>query len=238
MVPVRSDPDRQPQHRVTLTARTERMSSLPTKDAGVAMTLDGGTRAIKILFVKPESDSHTWQFAQVAARSIEADASTESLEVQLDQKLQQGRARSLLPGVAKPASAVSGIRCSAAKPGSSGCCADSGGLPKDRALKVEVALKVDKCLIIVHGTAEEASKVSSVLGKAKTLETAGKRVPAVDDLRGRLYGREGAKEVAVKALSSAASCVPLCAAEQLTDRLLPDVASRCPRHLREARLRW
>ena len=47
-----------------------------------------------------------------------------------------------------------------------------GGLPKDRALKVEAALKVDKYLLIVHGTAEDASKVSSVLGEAKTLETA------------------------------------------------------------------
>ena len=47
-----------------------------------------------------------------------------------------------------------------------------GGLPKDRALKVEAALKVDKYLLIVHGTAEDASKVTSVLGEAKTLETA------------------------------------------------------------------
>ena len=47
-----------------------------------------------------------------------------------------------------------------------------GGFPKDRALKVEAALKVDQYLLIVHGTAEDASKVTSVLGEAKTLETA------------------------------------------------------------------
>lgn len=46
------------------------------------------------------------------------------------------------------------------------------GVPKDQALKYEAALKVDKYLLIVHGSAEDAIKVSSVLGEAKTLETA------------------------------------------------------------------
>lgn len=44
--------------------------------------------------------------------------------------------------------------------------------PKDKALKYEAALTVDEYLSIVHSTAEDAVKVSSVQGEGESLETA------------------------------------------------------------------
>ncbi len=41
------------------------------------------------------------------------------------------------------------------------------GVPKDQVIKYEAALKVDKYLLIVHGSAEDQEKARSVLGQAK-----------------------------------------------------------------------
>ena len=42
------------------------------------------------------------------------------------------------------------------------------GVPKDQVIKYEAALKVDKYLLVVHGSAEDQEKVRSVLAQAKT----------------------------------------------------------------------
>jgi len=47
----------------------------------------------------------------------------------------------------------------------------SMGIPKDSALKYETALKADKFLLLVHGTADEVSKAKDILGKGKATET-------------------------------------------------------------------
>ncbi len=46
------------------------------------------------------------------------------------------------------------------------------GVPKDQVIKYETALKVDKFILMVHGSAEEAEKVRTVLASSKLLETA------------------------------------------------------------------
>ncbi len=42
------------------------------------------------------------------------------------------------------------------------------GVPKDQVIKYEAALKVDKYLLVVHGSAEDQEKVRGVLAQAKT----------------------------------------------------------------------
>ena len=42
------------------------------------------------------------------------------------------------------------------------------GVPQDQVIKYEAALKVDKYLLVVHGSAEEQAKARSVLAQAKT----------------------------------------------------------------------
>ena len=46
------------------------------------------------------------------------------------------------------------------------------GVPKDQVIKYESALKVDKNLLMVHGSAEDIAKVSSTLAFAKALAPA------------------------------------------------------------------
>jgi hypothetical protein len=42
------------------------------------------------------------------------------------------------------------------------------GVPKDQVIKYEAALKVDKYLLVVHGSADDQEKVRTVLDEAKT----------------------------------------------------------------------
>jgi hypothetical protein len=42
------------------------------------------------------------------------------------------------------------------------------GVPKDQVIKYEAALKVDKYLLVVHGSAEDQDKASNVLAQAKS----------------------------------------------------------------------
>ena len=46
------------------------------------------------------------------------------------------------------------------------------GVPKDQVIKYEAALKVDKYLLIVHGSAEEQDKARDLLALAKTMVAA------------------------------------------------------------------
>ena len=46
------------------------------------------------------------------------------------------------------------------------------GVPKDQVIKYETALKVDKYILMVHGSTEDAEKVRTVLASSKLLETA------------------------------------------------------------------
>ena len=46
------------------------------------------------------------------------------------------------------------------------------GVPKDQVIKYETALKVDKYLLMVHGSAEDKAKVSSTLAFSKALAPA------------------------------------------------------------------
>lgn len=46
------------------------------------------------------------------------------------------------------------------------------GVPKDQVIKYETALKVDKYILMVHGSEEEKAKAHSVLESSKALETA------------------------------------------------------------------
>jgi hypothetical protein len=46
------------------------------------------------------------------------------------------------------------------------------GVPKDEVIKYETALKADKYVVIVHGSADDIAKASEVLGSSKALETA------------------------------------------------------------------
>ena len=45
------------------------------------------------------------------------------------------------------------------------------GVPKDQVIKYETALKVDKYVLLVHGSADEVAKVHTVLTNTKLLET-------------------------------------------------------------------
>ena len=45
------------------------------------------------------------------------------------------------------------------------------GVPKDQAIKYETALKVDKYLLVVHGSAQEVEQARSVLARATTAAT-------------------------------------------------------------------
>ena len=45
------------------------------------------------------------------------------------------------------------------------------GMPKDQVIKYETALKVDKYVLLVHGSADEVAKVHTVLANTKLLET-------------------------------------------------------------------
>jgi hypothetical protein len=46
------------------------------------------------------------------------------------------------------------------------------GVPEDQVIKCEAALKVDKYLLVLHGTAQEQEKARSALAQAKTTVTA------------------------------------------------------------------
>ena len=46
------------------------------------------------------------------------------------------------------------------------------GVPKDQVMKYETALKVDKYVLMVHGSVEEQDKARSVLEQTKSWETA------------------------------------------------------------------
>jgi len=46
------------------------------------------------------------------------------------------------------------------------------GVPKDQVIKYEAALKVDKYLLVVHGSAEDQEKARSVLAQAKLVVAA------------------------------------------------------------------
>ena len=49
-----------------------------------------------------------------------------------------------------------------------GAALNQVGVPKDQVIKYEAALKVDKYLLVVHGSAEDQEKARSVLAKVKT----------------------------------------------------------------------
>jgi len=42
------------------------------------------------------------------------------------------------------------------------------GMPKDQVIKYEAALKVDKYLLVVHGSAEDQAKAREILADAST----------------------------------------------------------------------
>ena len=46
------------------------------------------------------------------------------------------------------------------------------GVPNDQAIKYETALKVDKYLLLVHGTAEDQAEVRAVLADSRAVATA------------------------------------------------------------------
>jgi len=46
------------------------------------------------------------------------------------------------------------------------------GLPKDQVIKYETALKADKFMLLIHGSAEDEAKARSVLANAKALQAA------------------------------------------------------------------
>ena len=46
------------------------------------------------------------------------------------------------------------------------------GVPKDQVIKYETALKVDKYILMVHGSTEDAAKARAVLAGARMLESA------------------------------------------------------------------
>jgi hypothetical protein len=46
------------------------------------------------------------------------------------------------------------------------------GVPKDQILKFETALKADRYVLLVHGTADEVSKAHSVLANSRALKAA------------------------------------------------------------------
>jgi hypothetical protein len=44
------------------------------------------------------------------------------------------------------------------------------GIPKDSILQYETAVKADKFLVVVHGTAEETAKAKDILSRTKSAE--------------------------------------------------------------------
>ena len=46
----------------------------------------------------------------------------------------------------------------------------SAGIPKDSILKYETAIKADKYLVVVHGTADQVAKASEILNRTKPAE--------------------------------------------------------------------
>jgi hypothetical protein len=46
------------------------------------------------------------------------------------------------------------------------------GVPKNQVIKYETAIKVDKYVLLVHGSAEEVAKARTVLSRPKLWETA------------------------------------------------------------------
>jgi uncharacterized membrane protein len=55
----------------------------------------------------------------------------------------------------------------------------SMGLPKDSVLKYETALKADKFLLVVHGTAEETAKAREILSRTKSADVTNHPLEAV-----------------------------------------------------------
>ena len=53
------------------------------------------------------------------------------------------------------------------------------GIPKDSILQYETAVKADKFLIVVHGSAEETAKAKDILSKTKPAEVAEHSLEAV-----------------------------------------------------------
>jgi uncharacterized membrane protein len=48
----------------------------------------------------------------------------------------------------------------------------SAGIPKDSIVKYETAVKADKYLLVVHGTADESAKANEILSRTKPAEVA------------------------------------------------------------------
>lgn len=48
----------------------------------------------------------------------------------------------------------------------------SAGIPKDSILKYETAVKADKYLVVIHGTADEVAKAHEILSRTKPSEVA------------------------------------------------------------------
>ncbi|MEX8520345.1 MAG: DUF1269 domain-containing protein [Leptothrix sp. (in: b-proteobacteria)] len=65
------------------------------------------------------------------------------------------------------------------------------GVPKDQVIKYEAALKVDKYLLVMHGSPDDLQKARTVLAQADTTDAAHKQAPAraprIDAVR-HLYG--------------------------------------------------
>ena len=53
------------------------------------------------------------------------------------------------------------------------------GIPKDSILKYETAVKADKYLVVIHGTADEAAKGKEILSQTKPAEVADHPLEAV-----------------------------------------------------------
>ena len=55
----------------------------------------------------------------------------------------------------------------------------SAGIPRDSVLKYETAVKADKFLLVVHGTADEAVKAKDILSRTKSSEVTDHPLTAV-----------------------------------------------------------
>ena len=55
----------------------------------------------------------------------------------------------------------------------------SMGIPKDSIVKYETAVKADKFLLVVHGTADEAAKAKEILSRTKTTDVTDHPLEAV-----------------------------------------------------------
>ena len=72
---------------------------------------------------------------------------------------------SALVGALEGAVAVGGVSAL-------GAALTTVGLPKDQVIKYETALKADKYVVMVHGSAEDVAKARSVMAGSKALEAA------------------------------------------------------------------